>query len=376
MRREREPDKEIRMARRGEGIYQRGRTWWLDFTHEGKRHVARLGKGINRTVAGEIAAVKRAAILKGEAGIGRKRKDLDFDKAAEEFLAMARAEKRPRTARRYAECLAQLKRSFGGKRLSEIHPFLLERHKRMRLEEGARVAPNRELQVLRNLYNRCIDWKKYEGDNPVRQVKRLKESRGRERFLEVEEEERLLAELPEPYRTLALVGIHGGLRVRSEALTLRWPDVDLSRGTITVQAAFAKTGETRTVGINSALRPALAALQRHANGREHVFARRDGRPLRSIRGVFMRACGRAKLDGVTPHALRHTFASRLAMAGVDLRTIQELGGWKTLAMVQRYAHPTKSHTAQALERLAHFPTLFPTARPAESGPLSGASQVG
>jgi hypothetical protein len=159
------------MARRGDGIYQRGRTWWLDFRHDGKRHVTRLGKGINRTVAGEIARVKRAGILKGEVGIGgSKRKDIVFDKAAE-FLAQAKVEKRPRTASRYAECITQLTRSFAGKRLSEIHPFLIEKHKRMRLEEGARVAPNRELQVLRNLYNRCIAWKKYEGDNPVRQVK-------------------------------------------------------------------------------------------------------------------------------------------------------------------------------------------------------------
>lgn len=364
------------MARRGDGIYQRGKTWWLDFTHEGKRHVARLGRGINRTVAGEIARVKRAAILKGEAGIGGpRRKDLAFDKAAEEFLAQAKAEKRPRTAKRYAECIAQLKRSFTGKRLSEIHPFLLEKHKRMRLGEGARVAPNRELQVLRNLYNRCIAWKKYEGDNPVRQVKGLKESRGRVRFLEPEEEDRLLVELPEPYRTLALVGIHAGLRVRSEGLTLRWQEVDLARGIITVQAAFAKTGETRTVGINSVLRPALAELREKARDREHVFSRRDGRPLRSIRGVFMRACARAGLKDVTPHALRHTFASRLAMAGVDPRTIQELGGWKTLAMVTRYTHLSKSHKAEALERLANFPTLFTTARPAGSGELAAASQV-
>jgi hypothetical protein len=69
------------MARRGDGIYQRGKTWWLDFRHDGRRHVARLGKGINRTVAGELASVKRAAILKGEAGIGGpKRKDLAFDR--------------------------------------------------------------------------------------------------------------------------------------------------------------------------------------------------------------------------------------------------------------------------------------------------------
>jgi hypothetical protein len=58
------------MARRGDGIYQRGKTWWLDFTHDEKRHYVRLGRNISKTVAGEIAKVKRGAILKGEAGIG------------------------------------------------------------------------------------------------------------------------------------------------------------------------------------------------------------------------------------------------------------------------------------------------------------------
>jgi hypothetical protein len=58
------------MARRGDGIYLRGKTWWLDFRHDGQRHVARLGKGITRSVARELAQVKRGAILKGEAGIG------------------------------------------------------------------------------------------------------------------------------------------------------------------------------------------------------------------------------------------------------------------------------------------------------------------
>jgi len=48
---------------------------------------------------------------------------------------------------------------------------------------------------------------------------------------------------------------------------------------------------------------------------------------------------------------RHSFASRLVMAGVDLRTVQELGGWKTLGMVQRYAHLAPSHLQAAVERL-------------------------
>jgi len=117
--------------------------------------VARLGKNISRTVAGELASVKRAAILKGEAGIGgKKRKDIGFDDAAKEFLAWVKAEKRPKTAMIYGECLTQLKHSFAGKRLSELHPFLIEKHKRMRLEAAAKVMPNRELSVLRALFNR------------------------------------------------------------------------------------------------------------------------------------------------------------------------------------------------------------------------------
>jgi integrase/recombinase XerD len=57
-----------------------------------------------------------------------------------------------------------------------------------------------------------------------------------------------------------------------------------------------------------------------------VFTRHRGLPYRSIRKPFSEACRRAGLADVTPHALRHTFASRLAMAGVDPQTIKELGG--------------------------------------------------
>jgi len=65
----------------------------------------------------------------------------------------------------------------------------------------------------------------------------------------------------------------------------------------------------------------------------------------------------ARLDGVTWHALRHTFASRLVAAGVDLRTVQELGGWRTLSMVQRYAHLSPGHLAAAVEKIVAAPSV-------------------
>jgi hypothetical protein len=111
------------MARRGDAIYRRNRTWWLDFVHRGDRYVVRIGSNINRTVAKEIAQVERARILRGEAGIGKKQKDITFAAAKALFLAWVDTNKRPNTARSYRECLLRLEESFAGKRLSEITPF-------------------------------------------------------------------------------------------------------------------------------------------------------------------------------------------------------------------------------------------------------------
>ncbi|MEE9220220.1 MAG: site-specific integrase, partial [candidate division NC10 bacterium] len=326
------------------------------------RYVGRLGRNINRTAAREIASVKRAAILKGEAGIGEKRKDLPFEKAAAKFLEWAEANKKPRTVRSYRQCVGQLLRSFGGKRpMREIHAFLIEKHKRERIAGGARVAANREVTVLKALFNRCIEWGLFAGENPARKVKLLKEPRGRLRYLDVDEEIRLLQAASEPLRTIIMVGLHAGLRINAEALTLRWADVDLKRSLLTVQAAYAKSGQTRTVEINSGLREALTRLRDGASPERPVFRRKDGKPLSSIRTIFEKACREAKLIGVTPHTLRHTFASKLMMAGVDMRTIQELGGWSDLKMVERYSHLSPSHKAEAVEKIAsHSTTLFTT----------------
>lgn len=346
------------MARYGDGLYLRGQTWYLDCRLNGARHVVRLGKGIARHAAKEIAQVKRGAILKGEAGIGRKRKDLSFDEARKKFEAWADASKKPGTAQAYRECLRRLAESFGGSPLSALSPFLVERHKQQRIQEGARVRANRELAVLKSLFNRCREWKLFEGENPVESVKLLKEPRQRLRFLEPEEEDRLLGECAEPLRTLILVGTNCGLRLKSEALTLRWTDVDVARRTLTVAAAYAKSGTSRTVSLNSVM---LAALSRLPKRSEFVFAKPNGKPYHAIRG-FRAACQRAGLSGVTPHSTRHTFATRLVENGVDLRTVQELGGWATLSLIQRYAHVSPSRKVEAVEGLVrNSPTLFTTA---------------
>src|SRR5689334_6095749 len=97
-----------------------------------------------------------------------------------------------------------------------------------------------------------------------------------------------------------------------------------------------KNGRTRSIRLNSTALTALRALKATATS-DYVFVNEEGNHYNSVGSIFKRACRRANLTGVTPHTLRHTFASRLVMHGVDLRTVQELGGWQTLAMVERYA---------------------------------------
>ena len=363
------------MARRGDGIYLRGKTWMLDFRHQGERYQVRLGRNIRKTAARELAQVKRAAILKGEAGIGKKRRDIGFDKAAELFLQWTEANRKAKTLKCYTEFVSQLLKFFGGRNLSKIHPFLIEKYKRKRLTDGAKVAVNRELSCLKNIFNRCVEWRRFEGANPVKGVQMVKEIRGRLRWLDYDEEDKLLAAASEPTRTIILVGIYAGLRVRSEALTLKKADVDLQRKTLTVQAAHAKNGETKTVPLSSELIEPLKRQMKRSKG-EHIFVKEDGiTPLKEIKTAFDAACRRAKLTDVTPHVLRHTFASRLVMNGADLRTVQELGGWKSMSMVERYAHLSDQHKAEAVELIGrkNFTTLFTTPQDAK---VAESSQVG
>ena len=90
--------------------------------------------------------------------------------------------------------------------------------------------------------------------------------------------------------------------------------------------------------MTATLTETLRELKGNAEPSTAVFLTHKGTPYRQIAIVFGVACQRAGLTDVTFHALRHTFASRLVMAGVDLPTVQALMGHKTMTMTMRYAH--------------------------------------
>ncbi len=133
--------------------------------------------------------------------------------------------------------------------------------------------------------------------------------------------------------------------------SLTWDNVDLKRRTLTVLGTHSKNSMTKTVPLNCVLLEALQSLRMDRNGGP-VFVK-GGQPLKSIRTAFETARKKAGLgEDVTPHVMRHTFASRLVMAGVDLRTIQELGGWSDLKMVERYSHVDQSRKIDAVDKIA------------------------
>ena len=86
------------------------------------------------------------------------------------------------------------------------------------------------------------------------------------------------------------------------------------------------------------------------NSNFNVFIYRN-KPLKDIRTAFTNACKRAEIKNVTFHTLRHTFATRLVLAGVDLATVSKLLGHSSIQMTMRYAHPTPEALKNAVSKL-------------------------
>jgi integrase len=138
----------------------------------------------------------------------------------------------------------------------------------------------------------------------------------------------------------------------SEQYGLRWNQVDFERRQL--HLIRTKNGDSRTIPLNTFAMGALRVLRGEQTrpGASPVFpSLRTGDALQGSRGWFSTALEEAKIEGYTWHCNRHAFASRLVMAGVDLRTVAELLGHRTLQMVMRYAHLAPEHQASAVDRL-------------------------
>jgi integrase len=151
---------------------------------------------------------------------------------------------------------------------------------------------------------------------------------------------------------LVLLAINTGLR-RGELLQLRWRDLDLQRRILTVRGEGAKTRQTRHVPLNTEATLVMKAWRPTVFEADWcVFGgSADATPLVTVKKAWRGLLAAAKVTSFRFHDLRHTFASKLVMSGVDLNTVRELLGHKSLAMTLRYAHLAPEHKAAAVEAL-------------------------
>ena len=226
-------------------------------------------------------------------------------------------------------------------------------HHIVRMAEERKWAPasvNRYRALISLVFRLGIENGKVK-ENPARLIKHRQVNNTRTRWLAPEGEVRLRAAIeagcPEHMPELELA-LNTGLRL-SELYGLTWENVNALRRVLTVPRS--KNGETRHVPLNSAALEALTTLRTRGDGTGAVIRNPEGQSLPGPRYWFEPMVRRAKIRAFSWHCLRHTFASRLVMAGVDLRTVQELLGHKSIAMTVRYSHLSPTHTLAAVERL-------------------------
>ena len=109
-------------------------------------------------------------------------------------------------------------------------------------------------------------------------------------------------------------------------------------------------GEKREVKMNDTLTECLKKIKKD-DMCPHVFHDGKGNRIRDIRKSFATALNEAEIEDFRFHDLRHTFASNLVMEGVDLATVRELLGHKSIEMTLRYSHLSHDHKEKAIKTL-------------------------
>lgn len=325
-------------------IFRRANNYWIDFYVEGRRKRKKVGS--NYRMAQLALQKAKVSIAEGKFLDVSKSSRILFDEIAQDFLNYSKNNKR--SFGRDVQLVNHLFGSFKGKRLKEISPVVIESYKGKRLGEGTAPATvNRELACGKAIFNWAVKSNKT-SDNPFRKVTFFKEDNEILRYLTVAEIKRLLDACPFQLKAVVATALNTGMR-KGEILNLKWKDVKLTDGLIFVE--HTKSGKPRQIPINGQLRDVLLkCLNRRQN--DYVFLNDEGKKYKDVRTAFRNALKRAKLStDFRFHDLRHTFASQMVMAGIDLATVREILGHSNIKTTMRYAHLSPVHKREALEIL-------------------------
>lgn len=236
----------------------------------------------------------------------------------------------------------------------------------------------RELASLRSVLSKAVKWGMLDTNPLLRLRMKAAQPRSVVRFLSPAEEKRLRQALSERDASLAtarasanewrrarkrplfpeiptgayaghltpivLLAMNTGLR-KGELLALEWSDINLEARMLTIRREHAKSGKQRHVPLNAEALTVLTQWASQVGDCGAVFR------VTSVKNGWESLLMSAKIEDLRFHDLRHHFASRLVMAGVDLNTVRELLGHADLTMTLRYAHLAPEHLAAAVAKL-------------------------
>ena len=337
------------------GVYEREPgVWYIRYVDsQGRYHREKAGtKG---------AAIDLYRKRKTEALMGKKlpeklrRATITFADIAHDALAYSRAHKLT-----YGDDVARMERIlnwFRDRSADSVTPQEIERHfeECIEQEEWAASTVNHYRSLLSLTYRLAIRNGRA-SSNPARSTRHRREDNSRVRYLTPEEDLKLRKVIAEewtehmPELDLAL---NTGMRL-GEMYGLTWDNVNLTGRILTIPRS--KNGERRHVRLNSVAVAALVAFAGRGNGTGPVIRNAQGEALCGPRYWFEKAVLKAGIEGFHWHDLRHTFASRLTMAGVGLRAVQDALGHKSVAMTVRYSHLAPDFLQDVVDKLVPKPT--------------------
>jgi integrase len=341
-------------------LRKRGGKWHYRFKVDGRRYAGATGLAAtkrNATKAAQDEADHRRALLEGR-NPSRKIKVREFKDAAKEFLEWAKAEYRghPNSHRRIATSFTSALEFFGREALSLIDEGRLEAFKTWRVNEHKvrDITLRHDLHALSKFFGYALK-QHWARENPVRKVAIPSDAEALRIHVIAPEEERqyfLRAAKNQNLHDLAQLILNQGMRP-DEVFNLRREDVDLERGQLSIRSGKSPAAR-RGLDLTSQSRLILSRRLEGKSPWMFPSKRNPGMRLTRLNGAHDRLCAKAMMEGVSLkfvlYDFRHTFATRMAQAGVDLATLAAILGHNSIRIVQRYVHPTAEHKRAAMLR--------------------------
>lgn len=228
--------------------------------------------------------------------------------------------------------------------LAEIRGQQIAEFRDKLIDEGKAPSTIRNfLTILSQVFvTAAKEWGMYELNNPVENIKRPKNKRGRQRRLQPGEEEKLLQQLCEPYRSAIILALETAMR-RSEICRLLWEDIDTQKCTAKIRDT--KNGEDRVIPLSPR---ALNIITSQEQINERVF--RITSPD-TYTHAFLSACREIGSSDLRLHDLRHEATSRLVESRLfELAELMKITGHKTLAAFSIYMHIDAENLAERMHK--------------------------